>query len=140
LAVLTAAIAAPSAQAFHLKYNADLDELNNSGVNGEAELEFLTGDGDRVNLDAGEGPEDVTDLQVGINATGLEPNMLHPQHIHGFDDASQNAVTPPPTAAGDDGVLSVADGAPFYGRVRLPLLTSVPSDSPPSFPTAPGGH
>lgn len=78
--MLTAAIAAPSAQAFHLKYNADLDELNNSGVNGEAELEFLTGDGDRVNLDAGEGPEDVTDLQVGINATGLEPNMLHPQH------------------------------------------------------------
>ena len=62
--MLTAAIAAPSAQAFHLKYNADLDELNNSGVNGEAELEFLTGDGDRVNLDAGEGPEDVTDLQV----------------------------------------------------------------------------
>lgn len=41
--------------------------LNDSGVRGQAVL-FLEGN----------------ELTVRVIATGLEPNMPHPQHIHGF--------------------------------------------------------
>jgi len=103
-----AAMAAPT------QYMATFTELNNSGVSGTATLSVDT---------------DANLLTVMIDATGLEPNQVHLQHIHGFLASGQNAVTPPVSAAGPDGVLSVADGIPFYGPIILPL------DPPPTAPT-----
>jgi len=84
-------------------YQVDLSELNDSGVEGKAVL-ILKGD----------------TLKVKIHARGLEPNQLHPQHIHGLP-GDTNATCPPPSAAGPDGVLSLEDGLPFYGGVLLSL-------------------
>lgn len=95
-----AAIGEPKAK----EYRADLQALNGSGVTGTATLEL---DGD--------------ELTVSIDATGLEAGKLHPQHVHGFDRPRNSTC---PTASADDngdGVVSVGEGAPSYGAVRLPL-------------------
>ena len=80
-----------------------LTELNGSGVSGKAVL--IQRDGS---------------LRVQLQARGLVPDMVHPQHIHGLDGAA-NATCPPPSAAGEDGVLTLVDGLPFYGPVLQPL-------------------
>jgi hypothetical protein len=57
---------------------------------------------------------------------------VHPQHIHGFDDARVNSVCPSPDAADDiadspseaadpNRYISVAEGLPSYGKIQLPL-------------------
>ena len=95
-------------------YTADISALNNSGVSGTAEL-VLEGN----------------QLTVTINATGLEPGMVHPQHIHGFKENNQNSKCPPASADEDgDGFVELGEGLPFYGPVLLPLDP---------FPTAPDG-
>ncbi len=85
-------------------YRVDLDPLNESGVDGHA-----------VVIEKGD------TLKVIIRAKGLVPNMLHPQHIHGFVDTMQDAVCPPMSAAGEDGLLTLVEGLPFYGPVVVPL-------------------
>lgn len=112
-----------------LVYTANLTSLNNSGVSGTATLtlEQLRGKGQS--------------LTVHIEASGLEAGKLHPQHIHGFDDAKQNAVCPtkanaddiaglPEEATNPDAFVALEEGAPLYGPVLLALQP---------FPTAPGG-
>ena len=95
-------------------YIANLTELNNSGVSGTARFMIVNGE-----------------FKARIHATGLVPDQLHPQHIHGLPD-NQNSVCPPPSAADDipnspsaatdpDEFISVAEGLPFYGAVRVPL-------------------
>lgn len=85
-------------------YSAALDSLNNSGVDGQATVYWRQGT-----------------TTVHIYAEGLEPGQSHLQHIHGFEGVTTDAVCPPPTAAGDDGILSLADGLPYYGPIMLPL-------------------
>lgn len=100
------------------EYTANLDEINDSGVDGTAHLSLM---GDQ--------------LTVKIYATGLEPNELHPQHIHGFMENNRNSKCP--TASADDngdGFISVGEGAPFYGGILLPLVYDV--NDPLSFPVA----
>lgn len=84
-------------------YRVALRSLNDSGVTGHAQL-ILHGN----------------QLWVILVARGLEPNMVHPQHIHGLA-GSQDAVCPPPSAAGDDRLLTLEEGLPFYGPVLQPL-------------------
>ena len=60
-------------------------------------------------------------LVVVVRATGLTPNLPHAMHVHGAQEGGN--VCPPASAAGDDGVVSTADGAPFYGGIRLSLTT-----------------
>jgi len=94
-----------------------LTELNDSGVTGKAVLVQKDGS-----------------LRVKLQARDLVPDMLHPQHIHGLA-GSNNGTCPPPSAAGGDGVLTLADGLPFYGPVLQPLTQSPMDD----FPTADNG-
>jgi hypothetical protein len=113
------------ALAVPMLFKADLTSLNNSGVQGSAQL---TLDG---NL-----------LTVKINATGLEPNETHPQHIHGlFDAKGKPANSISPTLAQDtnnDGYIELAEGQVTYGPVIVPL-TSPPGGALANFPTAPNG-
>ncbi|MFZ3585158.1 VPLPA-CTERM sorting domain-containing protein [Loktanella sp. DJP18] len=90
---------------------ANLSSLNQSGVSGRAELVH---------------DEAAQTLFVGIRASGLVPNMLHPQHIHGrfgTDGQPIDSIVPPPSADTDgDGFTEIAEGAVFYGPILLPLL------------------
>jgi len=89
-------------------YRVSLSPLNGSGVHGTATIQVKG-----------------SDLVVELQAVGHVPDMTHLQHIHGFADGT-DATCPPPEAAGADGVLSFADGLPFYGPVQL-LLTPFPA-------------
>ncbi|MUP46580.1 hypothetical protein E0K83_12610 [Gramella sp. BOM4] len=85
-------------------YTVNFGELNGSGVSGMAELVL-----DGVNL------------TVRISASGMEPGA-HAQHIHGFTENKGNSQCPPESADTDgDGLISVGEGAPFYGGVLLAL-------------------
>ncbi len=86
------------------KYTAELSELNGSDVWGMAELTLI---GDQ--------------LTVKIEATGLEPDMVHPQHIHGFKENNRNSTCPPASADDDgDGLVELGEGLPFYGPFCCP--------------------
>ncbi len=96
-------------------YTVDFGALNNSGVSGSAELTLI---GDQ--------------LTVKVNATGLEPDMIHPQHIHGFTENNKNSTCPTPAAdTNGDGIVDLVEGLPSYGGVLLELY--VPIDE---FPVA----
>ncbi|HEX5410146.1 MAG TPA: hypothetical protein VFW89_10285 [Gemmatimonadaceae bacterium] len=84
-------------------FRVSLAPLNNSGVHGTATLAVRG-----------------SDLVVQLQAVGHIPDLQHVQHIHGFTDGT-DATCPPPSAAGDDGVLTFAEGLPFYGPVQLNL-------------------
>ncbi|THH35540.1 hypothetical protein [Neolewinella litorea] len=87
------------------RYVADLMSLNNSGVMGQAILTLEDGM-----------------LTVHIEASGMVPNVAHAQHIHGHTDSPRASVCPPPAAdTNDDGMISVAEGVPFYGGILLAL-------------------
>ena len=84
---------------------AKIDPLNASGAQGQALL-ALNG----------------TTLTVGVGATGVDPNGLHPLHIHGFPAGTPDSQVP--TLADDadhDGFIEVAEGAHDYGPVLLSL-------------------
>ena len=60
-------------------------------------------------------------LKATILAAGVTPNQQHPQHIHGMADGS-NATCPPASAdTNADGLISLAEGLPYYGGVQLAL-------------------
>ncbi|WP_116126432.1 hypothetical protein [Lewinella sp. IMCC34183] len=87
------------------RYVANLDMLNMSGVSGMATITLEDGM-----------------MTVHIEASGMVPNVAHVQHIHGFPDSPRAATCPPPSADTDgDGMISVPEGAPFYGAILLPL-------------------
>ncbi len=101
-------------------YEADLMPLNNSGVTGTARFMVVNGE-----------------LQVRVHAKGLTPNMVHPQHIHGFGvPTMKDAVCPPMSAAGPDQLLTLEEGFPFYGAVLVPLDSNLEAPMPGSFPMA----
>ena len=90
-------------------YTVDFGALNNSGVSGSAELTLM---GDQ--------------LTVKVNAIGLEPNRVHPQHIHGFADNKGNSTCPTPAAdTNGDGLVDLVEGLPSYGGVLLELYVPV---------------
>ena len=87
-------------------YSTILRSLNGSGVTGVATMDL-----------------DGSALTVTVVASGLEANQTHMQHIHAIDHG--NSTCPPPSAdANGDGIVSFAEGLPFYGPVRLPLTVS----------------
>lgn len=101
-------------------YTVELNPLNNSGVTGIAKV--------MVNEDG--------KFEVITHATDLAPNMVHPQHIHGFVMEDKNAVCPDMSAAGSDGLLTLSDGLPFYGPIIVPLDDMLVPLSAGDFPMA----
>jgi hypothetical protein len=63
-------------------------------------------------------------IQVKVEAWGLAPNLPHAMHLHGVPGVDADMACPGPAAAGDDGVVTVLDGAPFYGGIITSLTTS----------------
>jgi hypothetical protein len=62
-------------------------------------------------------------VTVDIHATGLAPNLPHAMHIHGVL-GDPNACPPPSADTDNDGLTSLAEGAPFYGPIQVSLTTS----------------
>lgn len=62
-------------------------------------------------------------VTVDIHASGLTPALPHAMHIHGvLGDAN---VCPPATAdESGDGLVSLEEGAPFYGPIDVSFTTS----------------
>ncbi len=89
------------------EYNANLSALNTSGVGGSVHL-LLKGD----------------QLTVVGNLNGLEPAKEHGVHVNGL--ASGNATCPAASAdTNHDGVISYAEGAPFFGSALLDVTPNV---------------
>jgi hypothetical protein len=86
---------------------ANLSPTNDSGVEGFA---YFVLDDNRLTVD--------------MEATGLEPNQIHAQHIHGLPG---NLPSQLPTSAQDtdhDGYVEDPEGEPLTGPVLLALTTS----------------
>ena len=115
-AALAAAVGLPATLAWAgPAYFVDLVPLNDPDVTGRVDFAFN---------------DALTELTVTVAASGFVPNTAHAQHVHGFpDDESKNAVLPPDSARGNDGVLQVSEGAPFYGPIILPLAPFPMSDA-----------
>lgn len=82
-------------------YTFDLAELNDSGVDAAAQVQLR---GDQV--------------RVQVRVKDASSELPHAMHIHAGD------VCPPDSAAGDDGILTVLDGVPFYGGIVQSLTTT----------------
>ena len=66
---------------------------------------------------------DGTRVHVNIHVRGLTPNLPHAMHIHGRLD--QANVCPPATAdTSHDGLISLEEGAPFYGPINVSFTTT----------------
>jgi hypothetical protein len=90
-------------------YAALLTPSNNSGALGLAVVNF---------------DEEAGTLSVHIEAKGLTPGEVHPQHIHGFPDDRPSI---PPTIAFDidkDGFVETPEGTKAVGPVLLSLTES----------------
>src|SRR4051812_35653740 len=105
-------------------YAALLTPSNNSGSLGLAVVNF---------------DDNAGTLTVEIEAKGLTPDVIHPQHIHGFPDGTPSQ---PPTIALDqdrDGFVETPEGVVAIGPVLLSLTESgqiTNAETPLDFPSA----
>lgn len=100
-------------------YIAPLHPLNRSGVSGMANLSLN---------DTQPGAA----LTASVNARGAEPNQVHAIHIHGMTDGT-DAECPTPTAdTNNDRLVSVFEGAPFYGPIKVSFTDPPTKFGPPS--------
>lgn len=90
-------------------WTATLAPLNNSGVTGTVTA-TLSG----------------TQLEVNVEATGLEPNQIHPMHIHGLmgDVGAPINSTVAGFDSDADGFVELAEGAEAIGEPLLNLQTA----------------
>src|SRR4051812_11176802 len=87
-------------------YSATFTPVNNSGVSGTSDL-TLNG----------------STLTVSVNATGLEPNQNHPQHIHGFANGTPSVIPPfPPTPDVDTNGNGLLDDPEAEALIGPPIL------------------
>lgn len=111
-----AAIALPTmGHAATTQFRANLLELNASGVSGTVDFTY---------------DDAMQTLRVQADISGLVPDQVHLNHIHGrFEDdgSARNSVVPPQSADTDgDGFVEVSEGAPFYGNILLSLENPAP--------------
>ncbi|CAN5775957.1 hypothetical protein BH24CHL6_BH24CHL6_08800 [soil metagenome] len=101
-------------------YTANLRELNDSGAKGRAIL-LLRGD----------------QLTVRLHVNGVEPGLPHLQHIHGFEGTTESQCPPPSADENMDGLISVGEGAVFYGPVFVKTLSTNGAQEPLNLEIAP---
>lgn len=92
----------------NLSASADVYKVTFKSLNADAGYRTVKGNANlRINNDR---------LTVQVNANGLQPGMLHPQHIHA-------AGSCPSTSAdtNNDGFIDVVEGVPSYGGIFVPL-------------------
>lgn len=109
LAVLSMAmmiVSAPAALAHSgpHTYTANLTTLNGSGASGTA---TVTVEGNQATVET--------------QSQGLVPGKPHAQHIH---IGGQNVCPPPSADSNGNGLVSVAEGKPFYGPIEVSLTTT----------------
>ncbi|MDH5447026.1 MAG: superoxide dismutase family protein [Gammaproteobacteria bacterium] len=89
------------------EYEVKLIPLNNSGVQGEVEIKVMPGNR----------------LVVEIEADGLEPGKIHPQHIHGFNLPVKKSSCPDfNNDTNGDGIVAINEAAPVFGPIIVPLV------------------
>ena len=108
--------------------SADLDNLNNSGARGEADVDV-----NRRHLD------------VEVDVHNVLANAPHAMHIHYGATARNECPTVGQDDANGDFRIETLEGAPAYGPVRVSFTTrgDTSADSllaVDRFPTAPKGH
>jgi hypothetical protein len=74
---------------------------------------------------AGTASLDVTGTQVHVmlHLHGLSPNVPHAMHIHGIL-AAENECPPKTADTNGDGLISLEEGAPFYGPIDVSFTDS----------------
>jgi hypothetical protein len=82
---------------------------NNSGVVGLAVAEFSEEEGT---------------LELSVFASGLTPDQVHPQHIHGFTDDRPSLLPNISLDADSDGFVEDPEGEPVIGPVLLAATAS----------------
>lgn len=117
---MTLALAVPAAARVDAVYTADLQALNDSGATGHAVL-HLRGD----------------QLTVRLTVSGTEPGFPHLQHIHGFADTTESQCPPPSADTDADGLVSVTEGAAFYGPEFVRTLSTTGAQEPLNLEIAP---
>jgi hypothetical protein len=96
-------------------FSGRLQPVNGSGVTGTVRIGAT---------------EDGRLLAVRLDATGLEFGGAHPVHIHEPDGQDARVACPGPDADADgDGIVSLAEGEPSYGPVRVEFAPPPPVDS-----------
>lgn len=93
-----------------------LSPLNSSGVSGSATFTI---------------DEDADELRIEVNAAGLEPDIIHMQHVHAGSSC--------PTAAVDenfDQFIDVLEGSLAYGGILVPLDDNPTTQNLSGFPVA----
>jgi hypothetical protein len=86
-----------------------LSPSNNSGVSGIALVDFDEAGGT---------------AKVSVWASGLTPDQIHPQHIHGFPDDSPSLLPNISLDADLDGFVEDPEGEPVVGPVLLAATAS----------------
>lgn len=97
------------------QYQSNIQPLNRTSVTGTADLSL-------------EGQA----LKVQLGATGLTPNQIHAVHIHGKEQADAECPTTRGDDANNDGFLSVFEGAPDYGPIKVNLTSPQTPFGPPA--------
>jgi hypothetical protein len=64
-----------------------------------------------------------TQVHVVLHLTGLTPNAPHAMHIHG-EFAARNECPGPHADTNGDGLISLEEGAPFYGPIDTSFTTT----------------
>ena len=103
-ALAMAAFAAVPAQAHTTAHSERLTELNDSGVTGHVTVLQKHGT-----------------VRVNLNAHGLEAAQVHLSHIHGFVGGEEAGCPTPDADSDGDGLVSFAEGVPFYGPAVITL-------------------
>lgn len=91
--------AASESEVYKVKLEALNTDAGYRAVKGEANLRII---GDK--------------LTVQVNANGLQPGMVHPQHIH-----AAGSCPSPAADSNGDGFIDVVEGVPSYGGILIPL-------------------
>jgi hypothetical protein len=113
------ALASASSASDPSRFIAPLHPLNGSGVTGFANLSL-------------DDQQPGANLVASVNARGTVANQVHPLHIHGMTTGGASEC---PTTTADtnlDGFVSVFEGAPFYGAIKVSFTTPPTPFGPPA--------